>query len=287
MADQATAQPNVAEAPKPAAQAEASVTTPVVPTQSQQDPKISSRFAALSRKERSIVQKQQDIAEREKRLAEREAQLAAQDQEWERDPYSAAQKRGLSYEKWTDRVLNEGKPTPADAASQAAKAEIEKFRKQQAQDAEKAAKEAKERSEAEAAQVIEEYKQEIGEFVKTNAEKFELITLHKTEGLVYDTINAYFDQTKKILSIEEACNLVEAHLEEQVLASVKTKKLQAKVTPQPAKSEEAPKSDPSPASSSSPTLNSQMSSSTPSYLPAATEEERIKRAMAALEKAKK
>lgn len=264
----------------------APASTQQAPAAPKEDPKVSSHFASLSRKERKLVQEQQSLNQREAAIKAREEAIAAKEaefnSEWEKDPISAATKRGLTYERWIDRVLNDGKPTAVDQASSTVKEEMAKLRKELADKEAKRAEEAQKAAEAENAKIIDEYKAEISEFVKTNAEKYELTALHKVDSLVYDTIAQYHAQTKKILSIAEACDLVEAYLEEQVMASVNTKKVKAKVAPQP---KEEPKSPKEPASQSK-TLNNNMTSNAPSFLPAQTEEERLKRAMAALDRAK-
>lgn len=243
--------------------------------------KVSSRFAALSRKERAIVQKQQEVQAKEAALAEREAKVRAFEEEWAKDPTKAAESRGLTYAEWTQRVLNDGKPSP-DAEVASVRKDIEALRKERederkAADAKKLADEQK-RNEA----VVAEFHAGVNKFIKDNAETYEFINLHEAQNLVISTIEEHFASTKEILDTKKACELVEKFLEEQVIKSTETKKFKAKAAPQP---EGDPKQTPKPAPQQK-TLTNNMTASAPGFLPAKTEKERISRALAALERTK-
>lgn len=248
-----------------------------------EDPKVSSRFAALSRKERSIVQRQQDLASKEALLAAREAKVAEFETQWASDPTKAAESRGLTYTDWTTRVLNDGKVTPEQQVL-SVKAELDKFRQEQADKEAARIVEEKNALQAQNDAVIQEFRNEVANHIKTNSETYELINLHNANDLVLATIEQYFSQHQKILGNTEACDLVEQYLEEQVIKSTETKKFKAKAIPQPVKE------DPKPAEKTTPkqptTLTNNMTSSAPSFLPAHTENERIKRALAALDRPK-
>lgn len=265
------------EAPKGAA----ALTTLPAPEAAKADPKVSSRFAALSRKERALVQAQQEIVAQKAEIAAQLKKIQDFETEWKNDPTKAAESRGLTYAEWTNRVLNDGKPTPEQQVL-SVREELDRFRKEQekkeadARDAQ--AKAAKDENES----VINEFKASVREFIKKDEDAYELINLHDASELVMATVEQYFAQTKKILGTKEACDLVEAHLEEQVMKSTETKKWKAKASPQP-KEEPKSKADTAPQQK---TLTNSMTSSAPGFLPAATENERIKRAMAALDRTK-
>lgn len=253
--------------------------------QTQTDPKAASRFAALARKEQGIVAKQQDVKSREEALAAREKAIAdretAFESEWKSDPTKAAEKRGLTYAEWTQRVLNDGKPS-ADSQVGEVRDEIAKLRKEREDEREAAKASAIEAEKAASAKVLEDFKSGVKAFIADKADTFEFINLHSAQNLVIATIEEHFANTNEILSTDKACELVEKFLEEQVMKSTETKKFKAKATPQP---EVATKQSPN-AGSQSKTLTNNMTASTPGFLPAKNEADRIKRALAALERTK-
>ena len=105
--------------------------------------------------------------------------------------------------------------------------------------------------------------------------------MYDSTDLVYDTVEAYFDKTGKVLSIPEACDLVEKYLESQVEKSLQTKKLSARLpkASEPTDKRPAPES-PAPRRS----LNNQnYTSSTPTLVSPKVENDRMARAMAALD----
>jgi hypothetical protein len=184
---------------------------------------------------------------------------------------------GLSYEQITQFMLNGQKPTP-ELEMQSIKQEIEKLRTETAEK-ERIAKQAQEQAaKAEYQRTLAEFSQEISDFVKTNADTYELTAMYQGEAIVQATIEQHFANTKKILSVKEAADLVEKYFEDQVAAAQKAKKFQAKQTP---KEDGQSKREPG-TKQSSPTLSNEMTSSAPSLLPAKTEQDRISRAMAAL-----
>ena len=94
--------------------------------------------------------------------------------------------------------------------------------------------------------------------------------------MVISTIEAHFEKTQQILDTDTAAELVEKHLEGEVKKLATASKFKDKFKLDDEKKESTERRD-------SVTLNSQMSaSSVPSSLPAQTEADRIKRALAAL-----
>jgi hypothetical protein len=139
----------------------------------------------------------------------------------------------------------------AKAERQAAQEESQKSRQAQAQAAETA------------------FRAEVSDFVKENAETYELTALYEQADSVYAVIEAVYAETGKIISTKEAAEKVEAKLEEMADRALKTKKVSAKIKP------------PEPATPK--TLSNDLAQS--SFGGAAkSEQERMARAMAALDK---
>lgn len=289
--------------------------------------KISSKFAALSRKEREVYQKKQELKAEEARIAElrskdeltlkeARAQIESERKEIEEfralkkdNPLKVLEKLGITYQQLTDIVLNEGKPTP-EQLLQNTKEEFEsKFsalkreqeEKEKAADARRAAEEEKakkalddEQKEIEAKRVeaLDNFKSEIDEYVSEKSEEYELTHLNGASHLIFDTIEKYFEETAskdpngvgKVLTIKEAADAVEHYLEMQVEKNLATKKLKAKASPQPTKEDPSVKPQAN-ATPSTKTLNNDLASSATVPASAArTEEERMRRAIAAMTK---
>lgn len=258
--------------------------TPVVPeTQKVEPPKedTSQKLSDLIKKEKMIYrtkqnlsQKEKLILEKEKALAEREAKLATAST----NPIEALKTLGWTYDQITEYMLQN--KVPVDKHITDVRNELEQFKKQQLEEKQKAAEEAKQAAEAQATQVIDSFKVQINDFITTNKDTYELVNLHEAQDIVFATIETHFENTKKVLTIQEATDLVEKYLEDRIEQSTKTKKLASKYRlPEPnvEKKTEPTFSEPK-------TLtNSMTTGSSPGLPQARNEEDRIKRALAALD----
>lgn len=261
-------------------------TTPVTPSTPAADPSISSKFGALAKKEKAILKLKQDLSLREKDVQDKYSKY----QEFETKKTQAKsnpslalkmlEEMGLSYEDLTNAVLNDGKPTP-EMQVKSVKDELEEFKKQLQKDKEEEERTQKERQEQEYSKAIEEFKTKINSFVE-NKDEYELINAYGQQELIYSTVEQHFDETKNVLSIKEASDLVEKYLEGEVDKALKLKKMQSKLAP---KQPEEPKSkEPSFMKSGlePKSLSNEITSSVPSMLPAKTENDRLKRALSKL-----
>jgi hypothetical protein len=288
------------EAQTPAAVAAATATpvpqtpaTPEAPAPKKPDEDFSSKFAALSRKERGITQLQRELKEKEAQIAERERQIQERDGGWQskfkKSPLEALKELGYSYEDITKAALNDGK-FDAEVGVKETRTEIEKIRQELAERDKKAKEEADKAAKDAEAKAIETFRQQISDHVDTNKEKFELVALYDARGLVFDTIEEHYKRTAeagtpKVLSLDEACQLVETYLEGEIERTAKTsKKFQSKyqaiVDKNNADASNSGKTKPH----STPTVsnNMQPSSAAPSLLSPKTEQDRLQRALAAL-----
>lgn len=258
----------------------------------------SSKFSALAKREKGLVQKQNEIkareaafAAKEAAISAREAEIAAREQRikesdelWESDAFGAIEKRGYSYQKLTDLMLSGqkvGEKKPVDPAELVAK-KLEEFEKKQteretAREAaqRKADEDAQKKQEEQLAVAYETFKNELSDFVKAHDADYELINLYDQAPLVVDTIQAYFDEHQKVLSHKEACDMVEKYLEEEAQKAMKSKKFTKSSEPTKKEEKAAP----------SKTLSNDLTPTSASVLTPRNEQERMKRAMAALEKA--
>jgi hypothetical protein len=247
----------------------------------EKEPALAPKFAALAKKAKAAQQAQAKLkAERAdiERARQEIDQFNRYKSEAKQNPLKALEAFGIKYDDVVNYVLNGEKPT-ADQEINSVKSELQRFRQEQEE-----REVQRQRMEIEAQQrqyeeTINTFKTKVDEHISTNNEKYELINLHDANGLVFDTIEEYFNTTGKIMSIDKASELVESYLEDQIDTTLqKTKKFQSKLAP---KKEEQPQPQ---ARGPSPTLNNQVtaSSAAPSYLSPRTEAERIQRALAKL-----
>jgi len=94
----------------------------------------------------------------------------------------------------------------------------------------------KAREEKADAETIAEQQKEVGEFIKGRAADFEAVAAEDASLAIEAIIGARqqaFKETGKVISIEEAANILEDALVEHALTISKSKRYQAKVQPQP------------------------------------------------------
>ena len=194
---------------------------------------FASKFAALSRKEKALRERESDyeskVEEMERRLAEYESRDQEPEVDWEHmlrnDPLKALEEAGLGYDKLTELALNDGKLTP-DMQLAAMRQELENDYKRKFEELEDRLNQ-KEQLEQDTYydSIQQNFQDEIGNVVHQNPEKFELIAASEASGLVYDVIEEHYNETGRVLDIEEAADAVESYLEEEASKLMKLKKI--------------------------------------------------------------
>jgi hypothetical protein len=271
--------------------------------------RMAERFAMLAKRERSVVERQQAM---QRELAAREAQIAAHERELaaERSRYQETTRlieaaktdpkaflRSLYGDNYYDHITklqlaDDGAPPPAELQVQAVRDELakttEQLRRQQAEINEKIEAQRKAAVEAEKARLMTEMNEEIQhfeseaiDFVKKNASKYELTNLYEQAALVPQVVQAAYEQSKangtaRLPSIEEAADLVESYLADEIAKAEQLKQRKVK----PAQTAEQPTGQSTPAAPS-PTLTNAMSGvpAAPSNNPL-DEDQRVARALA-------
>jgi len=197
---------------------------------------FSRKFAALSRREKEIrakeVEYDQRIAELEARFqpkkeVEKEPELPFE-YRLKQNPLKALEDMGLSYDKLTELALNDGKLTP-DMQMRLMREELENDYKSKYKELEDRIIEKEKNDEQRRYDEIETgFKNEIEAFVSSKPEQFELIQANEAKDVVYEVIEEHYNETGKILDIEEAANAVESYLEEEAEKLLKLGKLRSK-----------------------------------------------------------
>lgn len=280
----------VVDATKSAAEA----TTTALAEETKKEEPISAKFSALAKKEKAIIKLQQDIktkeadiAAKEAALAEREAKSKQADALWETDIFAALEARGYTYQKLTDMILS-GKSAPEKAPEDpitVAKKMTEDLRNEflaKEKAATDAAAKAKADKEAADAKALEEaynaYREEIATYINTNNKEYKLTKLYAQEEMVVETVKEYYEKHKRVLSVKEASDLVENYLRDEVKkAREALEEGEPKI--QTTKKEAAL---PEEAKAVTKTLSNNLTPTTSPQTKAATEAERMKRALARL-----
>jgi len=198
---------------------------------------FSRKFAALSRREKEIRAKE---AEYDKRIAELEERLGSFGKKPEpepelpieyrlkKDPLRALEDMGLSYDKLTELALNDGKLTP-EMQMRLMREELEGDYKKKFEELENRLLE-KERSDEQRRydDIQRGFQNEIEDFVESNPDRYELIQANEANDIIYDVIEEHYNDTGRILDIEEAAEAVESYLEEEAEKLLSLGKLRSK-----------------------------------------------------------
>ncbi len=220
-----TQQPDLAPAPK------------VEEKKEEQD--YSSRFAALSRREKQLIEKERKLKEIESKYKDKDSNY----QSWEEkkakfkaNPDSIFDEVGMSFDELINYKLGlnaeEAKPENPNDMYKKLKAELENEVESKLRAREEAEQKARaEAQERENAQTIENFKSELVDTLKSQSDKYELINYQGNYDLVFDVIQQYFDEHEEVLSIDKAADHVESYLESLVEGATKLKKFQSKLAP--------------------------------------------------------
>lgn len=241
-------------------------------------------FAALAKKEKAIRAERESIkakaAELEKQRAEITDLLSLKTTA-KQDPLSVLKTLGITYEELTQRILNDGRPAP-DAEVKQLRDEVRQWQEKQEAERQRQLEEEKGRVAEEQKAAVDRFRGEVTSFVSSNAEKYELLNLYGQQGLVSEVIAQHYSATQRVMDTAEAADRAEKYLEELVQKAASTKKFAAKVAPQeakPAQQVAQPRTN---------TLSNDLSASAPSMVnQPQSEADRIKRALAALDRAGK
>lgn len=215
------------------------------PQQPSTDARFAAKFAALNRKERAANAK---VKAAEARLAELEAKIAAaapvksaeapqEDLQTRllKDPFNTLKAQGLDFETLTKMALDDGRLTP-ELQMKIMREELRKEMQTEFQEKygkkideyEKriAAEDAQKQQQAEQ-QAIGEFKSQIKKEVEADKDSYELLLAEGDEGidLVYNVIDAHYQETGKVLAKKDAAKFVEAELLEELSKSTKLSKV--------------------------------------------------------------
>jgi len=199
---------------------------PVVEEEPKEDPLMSQRFAELSKREYAAVAREKELKAQEEKFK----YIAENMDELKGSPKKVLEELGLDFEKFTSAYLDEldGKEKAQSPEEMIAAIEAKSNAKWQEFEAKQAEMDA-----AREEQVKAQYKQNLKAELSSelNQDRFELINLKGAHDVVYGVIEQHYNETEEktgegqMLSIQEAAQIVEDHLEKEARTLLKAKKL--------------------------------------------------------------
>lgn len=200
----------------------------VEPTQTTEDSKpLSPQFAALAKQKRALQVKEREIAAREAALATKGTDTSSDLVERiKSDPLGVLQENGVTYDQLTEAILaNDSQKSPhisrLEAEVKALKESLENQNKSLT---------AKEQQNEQ--QVLAEMREQADQLIAAG-DDYEMIRETGSQQDVVDLIKRVWDEDKKLLSVQEALDLVETDLIEESLKIARIKKVQNRLAPEP------------------------------------------------------
>jgi len=172
-------------------------------------------------RERAIKQERMALTKEKQEIeAFRQAQAQAK-----LDPDGYLKAGGLTYEELVNYYLN-GKKVSPESQVESVKQELERFKQEQEQKEQVMMQRQAQAAAAQATEVINTFKERIGDFVHANPDKYELVNREGEEAqeLMFELVEENFKRTKKVITIEQAADLMEQYLEEKLQGYKDTKK---------------------------------------------------------------
>lgn len=191
--------------------------------------RASDRFAVLARKEQEVFRKAQAVRQQQAVLAQQAEELRAFEaakRTARLNPLEALKQLGLTYDDVAQYVLNDNTPTP-DAQVQSVREELEAFKRQAREEQERLTRQQREMAAQEQAAIVEQFREEVSDYISQHSETYELTSLYNGASLVSDVIEEHFKMAGKLLTIPEAAKLVEEHYEDLARKAQATKKFAA------------------------------------------------------------
>jgi len=208
--------------------------------------KVDPKFSALARKEAQLYREREELKAQKAALEQAHRQVVAFEEARQvarRDPIAALEALGVTYDALTEHVLNGGKATPT-AEVAAVREELAQLRAEQEAARARAEELASARLAEENQAVIEEARQAAVAFTEANVDRYELTAANNGASLVPQVREQHFARTGKLLTIEQAADLVEKHFEGVADRIAKARKFQAKIAPPPRAPPAAPAATP-------------------------------------------
>jgi len=202
-----------------------------LPSTPKEEP-ISPKLAVLMERERQALNREKMAKTQEEKLRER-LQKVEQFESVKKDPKKALEFLGLSYDELTQSILKDGE-IPPSVEIKGLRDEIDQLKEQLKLKAQTEAEEQQKKVSEQETRAVSEFKSEINDYLKSNAQRYELIDFEQANELVYEVIDEHYNRTidqttgvGKVMPIQEAADRVEEYLEKKYLAAKEKNKVKA------------------------------------------------------------
>jgi hypothetical protein len=202
-------------------------------TEKREDPKLSGRLEILMRREQELLARDRAFKEQEASLQEKLAKIERFEKAKGGNAKEALDLLGLDYNQLSEAILQDGK-LPPEVHIKKLEDKLSDLEKQREQD-KSAQEQEKQKLQAQAEEkAISGFKTEIDTYLKDNKDRYELTHFWEMEDLVFEVIEEHYTRTLnqetgvgKVLSIKEAADKVEEHLEKKFSKAHEVGKIKA------------------------------------------------------------
>lgn len=205
------------------------------PTSQPKEEQISSKLAVLMERERHALTREQIAKSQEEKLSQ-QLKMVEEFESLKKDPTKVNDllgKLGWDYDKLTQSRLTDGEVPPTILINQL-RDELHQVKEQLKQKEDLQIEADKKRVNENEVKAIGSFKSEINEYLKSNSARYELIDFESAHELVFDVIDEQYNRTidpntgiGKVMTIQEAADKVESHLEKKYLAAKDKNKVKA------------------------------------------------------------
>lgn len=202
-----------------------------VPEAPKQEALESTRFAHLAKKEVELQKQRESFKKEQESLTQEREKMKAIHKKLQdfdemklKDPVAALKLAGFTETDLFNFIAAaEDNSTPEQKATKAAQAEINKFKEEQS----KKEQEAQTKRNTE---VLDSFRKDIQKQIASDKDKYEYCNYNGplAEELIYETVAAVLEESKEVISVQEAAEMVESYYEEQDKAMSNLKKRKPK-----------------------------------------------------------
>lgn len=183
--------------------------------------KVSSRIDILIQREQRARQAEMSARKQEESVADKLKRLEEFDQAKGGNAKKALELMGLTYDQLSQALLKDG-DLPPEVGMKKLEDRISSFEAEQQEKERKAQEENKRRVEEQEKVAVNNFKGEINQYVLDNKDRYELIAFEEQQDLIFEVIDEHYNRTMnvdtgsgKVMSIKEAADKVEEHLEKK------------------------------------------------------------------------
>lgn len=197
--------------------------------------KLSPKLSVLMERERQAVNRERMAKAQEDKTREALLKIEAfENLKKDRSKVEDVLKEmGWDYDKLTQARLQDG-AVPPGVEIQQLRDEIVKLKDQLQAEKNQEAEKLKKQAQDSETQAVQSFKSEISEYLKGNAERYDLIDFEGAHDLVYDVVEEHYNRTinpetqiGEVMSIADACDRVEKHLEQKYQKARERNKVKA------------------------------------------------------------